>query len=250
MKRIEPPLWTELELVGGHWWIGGRSQLGSWWTSVAVSMSSSQRRRHLYVNISFLFESTPSKHTNISFYCPHPSYNPPCKKNIQDPWIEVFLERPPHPSEMHHTSHIFQSHTSGDNFHGSIYPEWIDLCLGSWDLRENHFKFLCFNMSWFLKPVLMIWLLSTMDFLWDKDIIVLNTIGSWNGLSRIPFVWHINTAAASFLPLSQKYWVQMILWPLNNGAGTGLDDKLISWLTFVTDPTLLDLCRLTKYLNS
>ena len=121
----------------------GGAELGSWWTSVAASMSSSQRRRHLYVNISFLFESTPSKHTNISFYCPHPSHKPPWKKKIQ---YKASLDSSfPQTSTssisgMHHTSHIFQSHTSGDNFHGSIYPQWIDLCLESWDLRENPFS--------------------------------------------------------------------------------------------------------------
>ena len=51
-----------------------------------------------------------------------------------------------------------------------------------------------------------------------------------------PFVWHINACLPSclFLRSRDKYWVQMILWPLNNG-GAGLDDKSISWLILFTD---------------
>ena len=123
-------------------WVGLEHGLVKW-TSVAVSVSSSLRRRHLYVNISFLFESTPSTHTNIPFLPPTPLLKHPRileKQTTQsNAWMQVFLQRPHRPSEMHHPSDIFRSHTSRDNFHASKYPDDIDLCLGSWDIRENLF---------------------------------------------------------------------------------------------------------------
>ena len=183
------------------------------WTGIMVNICSNvyvlqpERRRHLYVNISFLFESTPSKHTNFPLYCPHPSYNPPWKK--KHPRLSILgFKFSSNDHLIHQRCRSYITHRRTISMAPYILSELICVWDPFWDLGENNFQCLFLNASWLWKSVLMISFLNTMDFLVrDKNIIVRHT---WlmevkNELSRIPFViWHINTRLPSCLFLRSR----------------------------------------------